>query len=99
MQEPCRLLKALLTNFPIKDVLVFLLYWFQNSSVLSVRIGGDDEQADVFEDVDTEEDLDLYPYDVSGNLYFPKRVAGGQPDPGENDLVLFLVDLISSGVT
>ena len=97
MQEPCRLLKALLTNFPIKDVLVFLLYWFQNSSVLSVGIGGDNEGPEVFEDVDTEEDLDLY--DVSGNLYFPKRVAGGQPDPGENDLVLFLVDLISSGVT
>ena len=65
--------------------------------MLSVGIGGDDEEADVFEDVDTEDDLDLY--DVSGNLYFPKRVAGGQPDPGENDLVLFLVDLISSGVT
>ena len=97
MQEPCRLLRALLTNFPIKDVLVFLLYWFQNSSVLSVGIGGDDEEADIFEDVDTEEDLDLY--DFSGNLYFPKRVAGGQPDPWENDLVLFLVDLISSGVT
>ena len=90
------MLNALFNNFPIKDVLVFLLYWFQNSSVLSVGIGGDNEDAEVFEDVDTEDDLDLN--DFPENLYFPIRETGGQPDPEENDFVLFLVDLISTGV-
>ena len=91
------MLNALFNNFPIKDVLVFLLYWFQNSSVLSVGIGGDNEDAEVFEDVDTEDDLDLNAF--SGILYFPRSVAGGHPDPGENDFVLFLVDLIFTAVT
>ena len=81
----------------MKDMLGFRLYWFQNSSVLSVGIGWDEDKLEEFEVVDTEEDLDRNEF--SENLYFPKREAGGQPDPGEKDFVLFFVDLISTGVT
>ena len=65
--------------------------------MFSVGIGGDNEEAEVFEDVDTEDDLDLSGF--SGNLYFPRRLAGGHPEPGEKDFVLFFVDLIFTGVT
>ena len=65
--------------------------------MLSVGIGAADDETDELEDVDTEDDLDLN--DFSDNLYFPKRTDGGYPDPGENDFVLFLVDLISTGIT
>ena len=78
-------------------MLVFRLYWFQNSSVLSVGIGGDVDETDEFDDVDTEDDLDLK--GVLDNLYLAVSAAGGYPEPGENDFVLFLFDFMSSGVT
>ena len=83
----------------MKDVLVFLLYWFQNCSVFSVGIGGDDEdteELDEDENVETDDDLDLKEFfDI---LYFSFSAEGGYPEPGENDFVLFLEDFMSAGV-
>lgn len=99
-QYTCLLLRALLSNFPKKDVLVCcLLYWFQNCSVLSAEIGEDEEdteELDEGENVETDEDLDLNEW--LDNLYFPFNAADENPDPGEKDFVLVFVGLISAGV-
>ena len=83
----------------MKYVLVFRLYWFQNCSVFSVGICGNDEdteELDEDENVETDEDLDLKEFfDI---LYFSFSAEGGYPEPGENDLVLFLDDFMSAGV-
>ena len=83
----------------MKEVFVCLLYWFQNCSVLSVGIGGDEDDAEELEDeenVETEDDLVLKEW--FDNLYFPFSTEGEQPVPGENDFVLVLVGLMSAGV-
>ena len=67
--------------------------------MLSVGIDGDEddtEELDEDENVETEDDLDLK--ELFDNLYFPFSAEGGYPEPGENDFVLFLDDLISTGV-
>ena len=81
----------------MKDVLVFRLYWFQNCSVFSVGIGGDEdtEEFDEDENVETDDDLDLKEFfDI---LYFSFSAEAGYPEPGENDFVLFFEDFMSAG--
>ena len=61
----------------MKEVFVCLLYWFQNCSVLSVGIGGDEDDAEELEDdenVETEDDLVLKEW--FDNLYFPFSTEG-----------------------
>ena len=56
LQYPCWVLRALLSSLPMKGVLVFRLYWFQNSSVFSVGVGGDKHDT---EELDEDENLVL----------------------------------------
>ena len=60
--------------------------------MLSVGIGGDDDNTEELEDIDTDDDLDRN--DFSDNLYFPRST-----EPGEKDLVLCFVKLVSAGIT
>ena len=43
--------------------------------MLSVGILGDEDETDVFEDVETDDDLGLN--DFSDHLYFPRSAEGG----------------------